>query len=218
MIIGLNGFKGSGKDTVGSYLVDNYDFTQMSFAAKLKESAAALFNIEPAKWEKWKNDETMRVMLYKAEEFEPWVVESDGDPNHYVNTISVRQFLQRYGTESHRDIFGTDFWVDHALEGVDADENIVFTDARFENELSRIKSLGGYNVQIIRPNIDDKDSHASEARPPANLIDYVIDNDGGLDHLYLQSDWFIAYLDSQFKTPAGGTYGDWRDNPGNYGE
>ena len=200
MLIGLNGLKGSGKDTVGSYLVDRYGFEQLSFAAKLKESAAALFNVDPKMWETWKNDPTMRVMLYKAEEYEPWEVESDGDPDHYINTISVRKFLQRYGTEAHRSVFGSDFWVDQALEGIDPNKNHIFTDARFENELQRIKSLGGYNVQILRPELTNQDSHASEIPPPLHMIDYVISNSGDFEFLYSRVDDFIEWLKAWSRT------------------
>lgn len=193
MIVGINGFKGSGKDTIGAYLVEKYGFERKSFAAKLKESAASLFNIDPNKWEKWKNDPTMRVMLYKANEDEPWEVESDGDPDYYANTISVRQFLQRYGTEAHRDVFGDDFWVYHGLEDVSLRKDYVLTDARFENELEAIKELGGYNIRVIRSGFGDIDTHASEVVPPAHLIDYEIENNGTIENLYERVDEFIEF-------------------------
>ena len=43
MIIGLTGYKGSGKDTAASHLVEKYGFTRVAFADKLKKSAAACF-------------------------------------------------------------------------------------------------------------------------------------------------------------------------------
>ena len=54
--VGLNGAKGSGKDTVGQYLVERYDYTRVSFADLLKQSAAALFGVEPELWDELKND------------------------------------------------------------------------------------------------------------------------------------------------------------------
>jgi hypothetical protein len=191
MIIGLNGLKGSGKDTVGQYLVDNWGFEHASFAKKLKESAAALFGIKPETWEEWKNDPRRRILLYEA-------ATDDWYPNLKAEsgtvTLTVRAFLQRYGTEAHRTIFGSDFWVEQAMKGIDPNKKIVFTDARFENELERIKSLGGYNVQILRPGLFTEDSHVSEAPPPPHLIDYAIDNDGGFDRLYEQAVEMLAVL------------------------
>ena len=209
MIIGLNGFKSAGKNTVGEYLEDKYGFEQASFAAKLKESAAALFDMPPEDWEWGKNDPNATVSID--------IVKSSVEQYQFKKSITVREFLQRYGTEAHRDVFGTDFWVDYAMKGIDPNKNIVFTDARFENELQRIKSFGGYNLQVLRPSLFTSDSHASEVPPPQHLIDYAVDNHGSFEDLYAQVDDFIDFIDTElFITP--GTYGDWRDNPGNYGE
>lgn len=180
MIIGLNGLKGSGKDTVGQYLVDNWGYTRASFAEKLKTSAAELFDVLPESWEQWKNEPETTVSINRR--------------SVPIVNLTVREFLQRYGTESHRDIFGSDFWVDEALKGLDPNKKTVFTDARFENELERIKSLGGYNVQILRPGVFTKDSHASEVPPPQHLIDYAIDNDGSFDKLYSEVDTVVKVL------------------------
>lgn len=183
MIIGINGFKGAGKNTVGSYLVNHYDFTEVSFAEKLKESAAAIWGIDSNKWEKWKNNNAMRV-----------IIASEDYLDEYEANVSVREFLQRYGTEAHRTIFGADFWVDHALKDIDTNEKIVFTDARFENELERIKSLGGYNLQVLRPGVFTKDAHASEVAPAQHLIDYAVDNNGSFEDLYAQVDDFMSFV------------------------
>lgn len=180
MIIGLNGLKGSGKDTVGQYLVDNWGYTRASFAEKLKTSAAELFDVLPESWEQWKNEPETTVSINRR--------------SVPIVNLTVREFLQRYGTESHRDIFGSNFWVDEALKGLDPNKKTVFTDARFENELERIKSLGGYNVQILRPGVFTKDSHASEVPPPQHLIDYAIDNDGSFDKLYSEVDTVVKVL------------------------
>ena len=194
MIVGINGFKGSGKDTIGAYLVEKYGFERKSFAAKLKESAAAIWDIDPSLWEEFKNDPNMRVMLYRADDFE---IEEVGhnvpEDKFYFNTITARVFLQRYGTEAHRDVFGDDFWVYHGLEDVNLRRDYVITDARFENELDAIKALGGYNIRVIRSGLTDEDTHASEVVPPAHLIDYEIENNGTIENLYERVDEFIEF-------------------------
>jgi hypothetical protein len=187
VLVGLNGLKGSGKDTVGKYLVEEYGFERLSFASKLKESAAALFDIDPKAWEAGKNDPHAIVSID--------IVVNHIAQEQIKKSITVREFLQRYGTEAHRTVFGSDFWVDHALKGVDPNKDYVFTDARFENELQRIKSLGGYNLQILRPELSNEDSHASEVPPPPHLIDYSIDNDSDFDRLFDQVDEFVKFLE-----------------------
>ena len=42
-IVGVLGWIGSGKGTVGDYLVNHHDFAAMSFAGNLKDATAAIF-------------------------------------------------------------------------------------------------------------------------------------------------------------------------------
>lgn len=44
-LIGLVGYAGAGKDTVASHLVSAHDFTQFSFAFKLKEIISGIFDV-----------------------------------------------------------------------------------------------------------------------------------------------------------------------------
>ena len=48
MIIGICGLIGCGKGTVGDILVDDYGFTKLSFADKLKDGVATVFNWDRA--------------------------------------------------------------------------------------------------------------------------------------------------------------------------
>ena len=186
MIIGINGFKGSGKDTAGGYLWNKHKILPQSFAYRLKKSAAALFNINPHDWETYKNDDNIFVMLGK----------NMGPTSEAMNisNMSARVFLQRYGTEAHREVFGTDFWVMEAIAPLDLAKSYSFTDARFKNELEAIKSLGGYNLQILRKKTDASDGHASEVRPPIHLIDYQIHNDGTIEEFYEKLEEFMEFL------------------------
>ena len=43
MIIGIIGFAGSGKGTVGDMLVRDYSFAKLSFADSLKDAVSAIF-------------------------------------------------------------------------------------------------------------------------------------------------------------------------------
>lgn len=184
MLIGLNGFKSAGKNVVGDYLVEQYGFTIVSFAALLKQSAAALFGFEPEIWDEWKNSDAAVVAVF------------DADGNEHT-VVTARKFLQRYGTESHRDVFGYDFWVEQAFKGLNTTTyaRYVFTDARFENELQAIYAKGGKNIQIVRPETDGlSGGHASEIRPNEIYLDAVIYNTGTLDNLYDRVDSVISNL------------------------
>lgn len=165
----------AGKDTAYGYIEEYFSDTalrveHMSFARKLKQSAATLFDIEedPIVWsDAIKSGGTIYI---------DWPGGSEA--------FSGREFLQRYGTEAHRNIFGTDFWVDAALPK-DTDHYgklLVFTDVRFPNEAQRIRDLGGEIWHIVRPSMVNGDDHASEQPLDASLVDRTIINDQTLNH------------------------------------
>ena len=172
MIIGLHGQKRVGKDTVYQIIRELYPkAVRMAIADKIKESLAALFDISVEEIESLKETGFFTVKGEGIEQTLPW-----------------RVIAQRYGTESHRDIFGQDFWLDAALppnQAIDAYKRklIVVTDVRFLNEAKRITHYGGYVIEVKRPELGNKDSHISEERLPSEWIDGSICNDGSLDDL-----------------------------------
>lgn len=179
MIIGFTGKKGSGKDTAGFHLVEKHGFTRVSFADKLKQSAAALFpGVIASDWDKWKNDPMKTIVVCDVEDEEP------------IASVTVREFLQLYGTEAHRNIFGTDFWVEQATKGLDPNGRYVFTDARFDNEAIAIHRLGGTVIEISRE-LGQTDSHSSEAGVSESLIDGRIRNIGTIDVLHSLLDTLV---------------------------
>lgn len=183
MIIGFTGKIGAGKDTAGAYLVDKYGFTRISFAEKLKQSAAACLGINPGAWEHLKNNPNAYVEIHVFDK-------PDSFSGTEVASVTVREFLQNYGTEAHRDIFGDDFWVDQGLAGVSYYNDYVVTDVRFQNEAEAIRDRGGIVLQINR-NTDSSDTHASEAGIPDYLLDGKIANIGSKEQLYVLLDALI---------------------------
>lgn len=195
MILAFTGYKGSGKSEAASYLVEHHDFVRVSFAAPLKESAAALLGVTVAELEEWKNDPRASVSL-KAD----WFDSSDRSPDPCwvpgkVVTLSIRQFLQRYGTESHRDVFGDNFWVEQAMRHMQSliamgRDRIVIDDCRFENEREALVARGGRIVRIDRPGVEGgADTHPSE-RPLADP-DLIIDNNLGIPELHRALDCLV---------------------------
>lgn len=182
MIVGLTGKKRHGKDTVGSILVGEHGFVRIAYADALKESAAALFDVPVGTWDELKNDPDAKVSL-RVKNPPGYAARSRS-----IAGFSVREFLQRYGTEAHRNVFGTGFWIDVArgkMEGALADDlSVVVTDVRFDNEAKVIRDLGGLIVNIYRPQVvdenDTEDTHESEVLPED---DFTLWNGGTLDDL-----------------------------------
>lgn len=122
LLIGIHGVARSGKDTTAGFIQEwgkfkghgfGNTFRKRGFADKLKLSVARIFypdisQEDAIEWcDKIKIDEdpSNRTEIW---EYHTWA------PDRVV-LITGRQLLQRYGTESHRDVFGGDFWVDQLL-------------------------------------------------------------------------------------------------------
>jgi hypothetical protein len=180
VIVGLCGLKNSGKDTVAAHLVKNYGYERRAFADPLKKSVANLFDIPFSEVDKMKNDESYRVTISLGDEHSVQTV----TPN---TNISWRSFLQRYGTEAHRDVpeMGDDFWVDLTLPvpGFYVGRDIVISDLRFKSEAKRIRQLEGLIVEVSRPHLVNQDQHRSEQEFKDLDIDYTIFNNGTHDDL-----------------------------------
>lgn len=186
-LIGITGRKSAGKDTAFLAIRDwaqqrGILAERRGFADKLKLSAYRIFNPEGSlesalEW----CDQIKKVGTEVC-----WI----DDNNDESEGVSGRQFLQHYGTEAHRQIFGDNFWVDHLLptgyetavrpkwwSSFDVDTVIaVITDVRFPNEAERVKELGGVIFEIQRNSGAPADTHSSEKPLDPELVDQTIYN------------------------------------------
>lgn len=132
MIIGLAGFKRTGKDTFASYFPSN--FTRMAFAEPLKQAAAIIYDVpitvfenelKDATNEKW--GITHRDMLINVGQKMREV-----DPDHWVKLMESRILSSQLRSSPD-----------------DTDQHILITDVRQPNDLQMIEHLGGavYLVQ-----------------------------------------------------------------------
>lgn len=200
MLIGILGFIGSGKGTVGDLLKTNYGFTPVSFASHLKDTVSVLFGWE-RKLLEGDTDES-RIFREKPDSF--W---SEKIGQHFTPRLA----LQLMGTEATRNIFHKNFWI-YALENkiskMRSDENVVVTDVRFKNEIEWIHSKGGVLIEVrrgskpdwyniaVNANQGSKKSeeymlnqsgiHESEWRWVGHPVDFIIDNNGSLEDLNLK--------------------------------
>ena len=134
MIIGICGLIGSGKDTIADYLVNDHNFVKLSFADKLKDSVAEMFD-----WDRNLLDGKTDESRAWREQLDPfWSKEMGRD-------ITPRFVLQVFGTECMRDGFYDGVWVSLAKKKIidNPQINWVIPDVRFENEAEMIKDIKG---------------------------------------------------------------------------
>lgn len=140
-IIGICGFKGSGKDTLANIILQHdHNFVRDSFAGPVKDGTAMLFG-----WPR-KMLEGDTSMSRRWREL----------PDPYWSTVFGRDFcpreaLQLFGTESVRNVFHTDFWVQSLLRRIKTyDYDVVVSDVRFKNEVDAIRKVDGDVIVVIR--------------------------------------------------------------------
>jgi hypothetical protein len=134
-IISLSGLAGAGKDTVADFLCSEYGYQRISFAAPLKDAAAAIFG-----WDREMLEGRTGENRQAREAPDAFWAERLGKPN-----FSPRRALQELGTDVFRTHFHPDIWLtslENKVRKAGSDERFVITDCRFENELACLRSLG----------------------------------------------------------------------------
>ncbi len=188
-IVGINGFKRSGKGEVAASLSRQHPgfVYEVGFADKLKMLAALALG------QRGGPRDLIASMDSFKENGELWCVDLDAELG-WRRQVTGRQYLQNLGNEG-RKLFGENFWIDMVLPFNPATDREIYcpdvypdvdvlaiTDLRYANEAQRIKDLGGVVWEVVRPDATS-DGHASEQPLPRELVDEVIVNDGTLDHL-----------------------------------
>lgn len=201
MIIGLVGFIGSGKDTVAQEFIKT-GCIRDSFAAPLKDACSAIFG-----WPR----ELLEGDTIESREFREtpdmfWTRKTG------IDNFTPRLALQLIGTDVMRNHFNQDIWLNSLEYRIRRTSNsgcVVISDARFRNELDLIHNMGGAIIWVKRGELPlwyetavvansgnavsrkimqtrYKDIHESEWNWAGYPVDYIIDNNGTLEDLYIQ--------------------------------
>ena len=194
MLIGLCGLIGSGKGTVADTLVGKHNFQKISFADKLKDGVASIFD--------WPRDllegNTLEGRNWREQPDTFWT-------NECKQEITPRHVLQVFGTECMRHGFFDGIWVSLVKQKIidNPTQNYVIPDVRFPNEVEIIKSLQGKMALVKRgedpqwftdyenKGIKPIDVHASEWSWAKTNFDIILRNNGTLEDLHQQVEIFF---------------------------
>ena len=139
MIVGLVGFIGAGKGTVGD-LLRLQGFKQMSFAGILKDTASVMFG-----WDR----ELLEGDTPESREFREQKDNFWSDKFGY--DFSPRLALQLLGTEAGRNVFHKDIWVASLANKLrKSTDDIVISDCRFPNEIDSLRAVGAKIIWVER--------------------------------------------------------------------
>ena len=168
MIIGLTGYAQSGKDTVAKILVENYGYTRIAFADKIRDF---LYETNP---------------MFDAIAGEPMFVKNKVDRDGWEEAKKsphIRRLLQTSGVAA-RKVFGDLFWVQQALRDVHFEGNYVITDVRFTNEADAIKKYDNSQLwRIKRLGVDAINGHVSEHEMDGYPVDQIFVNNTTVEDL-----------------------------------
>ena len=203
MIIGFDGFIGSGKDTAADYLVNFHGFRRDSFANTLKDAVSHVFG-----WDRTLLEGRTAEARSWREQVDEWWANRLDMPN-----LTPRLMLQLWGTEVCRSGFHDDIWIASLENKIrKTKDNIVISDVRFPNEIKAIHNAGGLVVRIKRgvdpewyndavnmnagqsnmswmiskSRIEKLNIHASETAWVGGNIDHTVYNDSTIDDLFAQ--------------------------------
>lgn len=159
-LIGIHGAARSGKDTLGSMILERCDSYRYSFASPVYAMARAFgltdFDFSDAHKER---------------------------PIPRMGGKSPRYILQTLGTEWGRQLIDEDVWVQAAERAYEAGgRGMVVTDVRFQNEADWVRKHGTL-IHIQRAGAPSVSPHISEAGVPVLEGDILIANNGTLNDL-----------------------------------
>jgi hypothetical protein len=232
MIIGINGKIGSGKDTVGKiiqylqchntgeitiqdvmsnpehewWLEEQSKFEIKKFAGKLKEIASLLTGIDIEDFEDQEFKKSHLGSEWGTVRSNPLNAVPVFEDVQFNELMSVREFLQKLGTEAMREGLHTNVWVNalfadyHPTPNKSMDEsfkeqfltgsseihyklpNWIITDMRFPNEMEAVVEKGGITIRVVRPGTVTGE-HPSEIALDGHTMHYEIINDGTIEDL-----------------------------------
>jgi len=192
ILIALHGARGAGKDTTFDFIVKwgaksdpALSAVRGSFADRMKWAYMRMWNpritMEQAIEfiDLWKNNNQAHVEGRFA----------GGAADTFLQPVNFRDHMNQFATESAREVYGDDHWVDMLLPLEPTPHNpegwrghflvpprssnedpysfahfAVITDLRVTNEMYRIKDLGGLLVKVKRKDAEDKQRAYYEER------------------------------------------------------
>jgi len=205
MIIGINGQKRSGKDTVAQFIKESHSDQCYiyKFADPIKEglfiglqdygfSYAEIDGQDDYDRETpiFTLDESIEIVLLACE-----YANVDADYNYvyfcllpHTGLFSIRDLLQLTGTDVARSIDDL-HWVNYARDKYqemvfnNPDVMFIITDVRFKNELALVQELGGSMLQVNRKDTVAS-NHISDTELGFISEAIQIDNNGSLQELH----------------------------------
>lgn len=177
-IIGLEGPKGGGKDTVCQMIIDlcPLPVKRFAFADKLKHELVEEMGLVEdilVNGTTDQKDTTYTKYEWDHPRFDQFRT------NGQTGAITYREMMTIWG-----EIRGTNYWVSHLIDQVydwlekDPDNIAVISDVRFPEEVKAVQYAGGDLVKIDAKLTDTLNDHPSESNYSSLEFDYLLPGRG----------------------------------------
>jgi hypothetical protein len=191
MIVGLSGWKGSGKDLASDILVEEFRFKKISFAKALKDMVSEQYNIPRNSLDNrnLKEAPLFQYPVNPQDDFSKAIVDllnkefrPDGNGNLYW-TPRALAILEG----SIKRSVNPEYWTNKVLAQIKPDDLAVITDLRYKSEAHQIRNYAtsiGANSCLIRINrFDESQSDDPSERDLDDYEDFdiVIENRGTIE-------------------------------------
>ena len=160
MLIVFSGYRGSGKDTIGKWLVENHNFKRLAFADAVKTYASKLCELDPE-------------LFFDISKKDTLIPEFNATPRDI--TIHIGQMAKG---------ISVDIWAKKIAKKIQNDpkQDYVITDCRFPIELETMKELGAVSIWIKRS--ENIKNEITENSLSEKDCDFMLDNRHTLEDAY----------------------------------
>ncbi len=207
-VLGIHGEAGSGKDTIGDYLVESKGWgAKIAFAGNLKEMCQTIFGlteyqINSSEGKGWPFHKPITVSFLLIERIIAWMEKTHTSVRsryHLVNELignelkSPRDVLQLVGADICR-VLVPGYHIDIVRKKVSELDKCVITDVRYPDEADFVvEELKGKVIKVTRTNKDDfhiNRKHNSEVsmRGWDNFAAIIFNNSNNRQDLYREVD------------------------------
>lgn len=164
-IIGIHGIKYAGKTTTGDWLNERFGHQGIAFATPVKRVVYIINSLLPS---------GRRVQEFVDEHGWEGIKTLTG-PVDKADYLECRRLQQATGTDAGREVLGVDIWANKASDQANFSDRFMFTDVRFDNEAQVVHDMGGFVLQVVRPDLV-ADEHSSEQGISAHLVHATVIN------------------------------------------
>ena len=207
LIVALSGWKGSGKDSVAKFMVEEHGFKRIAFADVLKDMVAETYKIPRSYMDdiQYKESALLNMPVRPVDKFSKMITEFmhkefapvDGSLYWSPRALCILEGSIKRSADP-------DYWVSRALSKAnDPHGKYVITDVRYRSELTKLEELVSQSkskdelITVRVKRFDDSPSTDPSERDLDNTaMDVVIPNYNSLDHLKSKVRMFNSYLES----------------------